>query len=67
MQKAGWNFGGGLKVNIKGLALRGDVRDHITKIGPDDFDLAEIAQELGINDEPTLHNVEISGSIGVRF
>ncbi len=67
VEKAGWNFGGGLKINIKGLALRGDVRDHITKLGPDDFDAADIADELGINDDVTLHNVEISGSIGIRF
>jgi len=67
VEKAGWNFGGGLKINIKGLALRGDVRDHITKLGPDDFGLAAIADELGINDDVTLHNVEISGSIGIRF
>ena len=67
VEKAGWNFGGGLKVNIKGLTLRGDVRDHITKIGPDDFDLTDIAHEVGIDDDATLHNVEISGSIGVRF
>ena len=67
VEKVGWNFGGGLKINIKGLTLRGDVRDHITKLGPDDFDLADIAHEIGIDDEATLHNVEISGSIGIRF
>jgi len=67
VQKAGWNFGGGLKINIKGLTLRGDVRDHLTKIGPNDFGLADIADELGITDDVTLHNVEISGSVGIRF
>jgi hypothetical protein len=67
VEKAGWNFGGGLKINIKGLTLRGDVRDHLTKIGPDDFGAADIAQELGITGDQTLHNVEISASIGVRF
>jgi len=67
VEKVGWNFGGGLKINIKGLTLRGDVRDHLTKLGPDDFDLADIAHEIGIDDEATLHNVEISGSIGIRF
>jgi len=67
VEKAGWNFGGGLKINIKGLTLRGDVRDHLTKIGPDDFGLADIADELGITADATLHNVEISGSIGIRF
>ena len=67
VQKAGWNFGGGLKINIKGLTLRGDVRDHLTTVGPDDFGLADVADELGIADDQTLHNVEISGSIGIRF
>lgn len=67
VEKVGWNFGGGLKINIKGLTLRGDVRDHLTKIGPDDFDLADIAHEIGIDNDATLHNVEISGAIGIRF
>jgi len=67
VEKAGWNFGGGLKINIKGLTLRGDVRDHLTKIGPGDFGIADIANELGITGEETLHNVEISGSVGIRF
>ena len=67
VDKGGWNFGGGLKINISGLTLRGDVRDHLTKIGPNDFALPEVAQAVGITNEQTLHNVEISGSIGVRF
>jgi len=67
VEKVGWNFGGGLKINIKGLTLRGDVRDHLTKLGPDDFDAADIAHQIGIDGEATLHNVEISGSIGIRF
>ena len=67
IEKFGWNFGGGIKINIKGLTLRGEVRDHLTKVGPDDFDVADIAEEIGFNGEQTLHNVEISGGIGVRF
>jgi hypothetical protein len=67
IEKAGWNFGGGLKINIMALTLRGDVRDHLTKIGPDDFAVSDIASELGFNGSETLHNVEISGSVGVRF
>jgi len=67
IQKFGWNFGGGLKINIKGLTLRGEVRDHLTKITPDDFAVADIAADLGFDSEATLHNVEISGGIGIRF
>jgi opacity protein-like surface antigen len=67
IEKFGWNFGGGIKINIKALTLRGEVRDHLTKIGPDDFDVSEIADELGFDNDATLHNVEISGGIGVRF
>jgi len=67
IEKGGWNWGGGLKINIKGLTLRGEVKDHLTKIGPDDFRIADIADELGITNETTLHNVEISGGIGIRF
>ena len=66
-QKFGWNWGGGLKINIKGLTLRADVRDHITKVGPADFGLEDLAEALGLRDEQTLHNVEISGGVGIRF
>ena len=66
-QKFGWNFGGGIKINIKGLTLRGEVRDHITKVGPADFGLEDIADALGIRDESTVHNIEISGGVGIRF
>jgi len=67
VEKAGWNLGGGIKINIKGLTLRGEIKDHLTKIGPEDFRIADIADELGITNETTLHNVEISGGIGIRF
>jgi opacity protein-like surface antigen len=67
IEKGGWNWGGGLKINIKGLTLRGEVKDHLTKIGPSDFRIADIADELGITNETTLHNVEISGGVGIRF
>jgi len=67
IEKAGWNIGGGIKINIKGLTLRGDIKDHITKIGPSDFRISDIADELGITNETNLHNVEISGGVGIRF
>lgn len=67
IQKFGWNWGGGLKINIKALTLRGEVRDHLTKVGPVDFKSGDIAEELGVTNEVNLHNVEISGGIGIRF
>jgi len=63
--KLGYNFGGGLKVNIKVLTIRGEVRDHLTRIGPTDFNLGSIAS--GLLNTQTLHNIEISGGVGVRF
>lgn len=67
LEKTGWNIGGGLKINIKALTLRGDVRDHITRVGPTDFNVGDIETDLGITEEATLHNVEISAGIGIRF
>ena len=67
VEKAGWDIGGGLKINIKAVTLRGDIKDYLTKVGPSDFRIADIADELGITNETTLHNVEISGGVGIRF
>jgi opacity protein-like surface antigen len=67
IKKLGYNFGGGLKINIGHFTIRGEVVDHITTIGPDDFDLSEVAQELGFNDDLRVHNLEISAGIGIRF
>jgi opacity protein-like surface antigen len=65
VQKLGFNFGGGIKIKIKSLILRGEVRDHMTSISPGDLDLENIAPDLF--DEQWLHNVEISAGIGIRF
>lgn len=65
--KVGYNFGGGIKVNISRLVIRGEVRDHITEIGPEDFDLEDVADQLGFNVNQRLHNVEISVGVGIRF
>ena len=64
VQKFGFNFGGGVKFNIKALTIRGEVRDHVTRVGPGDFD-PPVA--LDLFDDETLHNIEISGGIGIRF
>lgn len=65
--KVGYNFGGGLKINISRLVLRGEIRDHVTDIGPEDFGAGEIADELGLDVSQRLHNVEISVGVGIRF
>jgi hypothetical protein len=67
IEKWGWNFGGGVKINIKALTIRGDVRDHIMTIGPGDFSVQDIADRLSVDFEETLHNVEISAGVGIRF
>ena len=66
--KFGWNFGGGIKFNVSRLALRFDVRDHVTTFGLDDFGLGTIGDIIGLtNPEARVHNVEASVSIGIRF
>ena len=65
-QKMGFVWGGGLKVNIKALTLRFDVRDHMTKLEPGDFGLAPPGI-IDFVDDATLHNVELSAGIGIRF
>ena len=67
IKKLGYNFGGGIKINNGHFTIRGEVVDHITTIGPDDFEFGgEVAEALGLDDN-NLHNVEISTGIGIRF
>jgi len=56
----GWNWGGGLKIKIGPIVVRGDLRDHITRFRSDD-----VLALLGT--ENTFHNWEASASIGVAF
>lgn len=65
--KLGYNFGGGVKIHLSQLVLRGEIRDHVTPISPEDFGAGDIADELGINADQKLHNVEISFGVGIRF
>ena len=66
--KFGWNWGGGLKINVERVALRFDVRDHVTTFGLGDFGLGIIGDLIGITGTDTrVHNVELSFSIGIRF
>lgn len=66
--KFGYNFGGGLRMNISALALRFDVRDHVTTFGIDDFAFGIIGGLVGIGENDTrIHNVEVSFGIGLSF
>lgn len=56
----GWNWGGGLKVKIGPIAIRGDIRDHITRFESDD-----VMALLGTSN--TFHNWEVSAGLGVAF
>ncbi len=56
----GWNWGGGLKAKIGPIALRGDLRDHVTK-----FESTDVLALLGTPN--TFHNWEASVGIGVAF
>jgi len=57
-----------VKGNIGRVTIRADVRDHLTKFQETDFGIAgAIAEFLGIQFEETVHNVEVSFGVGVRF
>lgn len=66
--KLGWNVGGGLKVNISRVALRVDIRDHVTTMGLGDLGLGFIGDLIGLGaTDARVHNVELSFGVGIRF
>ena len=66
--KFGWNIGGGLMVNIERLALRVDIRDHVTTMGLGDFGLGFVGDLIGLGTtDARVHNVELSFGVGIRF
>jgi hypothetical protein len=68
IKKFGYNFGGGVKANINRISIRFDVRDHVTPLKADDFgSLGLIADILGLDLDQTLHNLELSLGVGIRF
>ena len=68
VNKFGFNFGAGVKANIKRMTLRLDIRDHLTTFTQDDFGLlGQIAEIAGITFDETVHNVEVSFGVGIRF
>ncbi len=61
VNKFGFNFGAGVKANIKRMTLRLDICDHLTTFTQDDFGLlGQIAEIAGITFDETVHNVEVS-------
>ena len=68
VNKFGFNFGAGIKANIKRATLRLDIRYHMTTFTQDDFGLlGQIAEIAGITFDETVHNVEVSFGVGFRF
>jgi hypothetical protein len=66
--KFGYNYGGGLKINASKLALRVDVRDHVTTFGLGDFGLGFLGGLIGLEQtDARIHNVEVSFGVGIRF
>ena len=67
-KKFGWNFGGGVKLNISRASLRIDIRDHLTPdVSAQDMGVSEtLANFIGLNNQD-VHNVEISFGFGIKF
>lgn len=66
--KFGWNFGGGLKINVSRAQLRMDIRDHVTTMGLGDLGLGVIGDIIGLGTtDARVHNVELSFGVGIRF
>jgi hypothetical protein len=64
----GYNFGGGLKLNVERVAIRIDVRDHVTTFALSDVGLGAIASLLGVGEaDARVHNVEVSFGVALRF
>ena len=50
------------------LALRFDIRDHVTTVGLGDLGLDDLGPIFGLSSsEVRVHNVELSFGIGIRF
>jgi len=62
----GYVLGGGLKLAFGSVGARVDLKDHITPLKVDNLD-PEFRQALFLVQDTTLHNVELSGGITIRF
>jgi len=64
--RLGYYAGVGLKVKLGGVGIRGDVRDHITPINVDSLDPL-VAETLGLTEDRTVHNFELSVGLVISF
>lgn len=64
--RLGYSIGGGVKVSLGRLGVRADFRDHITPIDLADLDPAFLGA-LGLEDDLTLHNLELSAGLTLGF
>jgi len=62
----GYVFGGGLKVAVGTLGLRVDLKDHITPLDVTQLS-PQFLQVVGIAENTSTHNVELSGGITIKF
>jgi hypothetical protein len=62
----GYVLGGGLKLAFGSVGARVDLKDHITPLKVADLD-PEFRQTLFLVTDQTLHNIEFSGGIIIRF
>ncbi len=62
----GYYLGAGLKVGLGKIGVRGDLRDHITPIRLDGLDPA-VAAAIGLEDNTTVHNFELSVALTIGF
>lgn len=64
--RMGYYLGGGLKIGLGKIGLRGDLRDHITPIKLDSLDPA-VAEIIGLDKDVTVHNFELSAALVFSF
>lgn len=64
--KFGWNIGGGVRIVRGAFVIRGELRDHVTSLDSDTFGLG-LEEFVAVNETFTIHNIELSFGIGVRF
>jgi len=62
----GYVFGGGLKVAVGTLGIRVDLKDHITPLDVTSLS-PQFLKVIGIVENTSLHNVEFSGGVTIKF
>ncbi len=64
--RMGYYLGAGLKIGLGKIGVRGDLRDHITPIKLDALDPA-VAEAIGLDQDVTVHNFELSAALVFSF